>query len=155
MLQQDNKDVIFLSNSTDKDESRVQTIEEFKKVDTDRLEERYNRYLWAAQEWKRIIGRTINRPPHINTLYVEGSCAFYYGYYTASILTITTAIELTLKAIVDLSQMSSKVKKSFINLINEAVKQEIISLELRKELHFLRKNTRNIYISNSINRNIN
>ena len=49
-----------------------------------------------------------------------------------------------MKAIVDLSQMSSRLKKSFENVINEAVEQEIILPELSKELHYLRKNIRNI-----------
>ena len=82
-----------MSEKCDKDQIRIQTLEEFEKVDKDLLKERYDRYVWSAQEWKKIIGRKINRPPHIDTLYTEGSCAFFYGYYTASILTISAAIE--------------------------------------------------------------
>ncbi|MFX0171411.1 MAG: hypothetical protein ACFE9L_05780 [Candidatus Hodarchaeota archaeon] len=133
-----------MSKVLDKDEIRVQTIEEFQKVDTVHLKERHSRYLWAVQGWKRIIGRRITLPPHIDVLYGDGSCAFYYGYFSASILTITATIELTLKAIVDLSLMPSKTKKTLVNVIKEAVNQEIISNELATDLHFLRKNTRNI-----------
>jgi len=133
-----------LSDNSDKDKIKILTLDEFKKNDIRFLEDRYNRYLWTVREWKRIIGSNINRPPHINTLYYEGSNAFFNGLYTASILVITTTIELTLKAIVDLSLMTSNMKKSFRNVIIEAVKQEIISDELANELHFLRKNTRNI-----------
>lgn len=133
-----------MTESSDKPQNRTQTIEEFKKVDVDLLEERYNRYLWTVKEWNRVIGRKLNRPPHINTLYVDGSCAFFYGYYSASILTITTTIELTLKAIVDLSKIPSKRQQRLLDVINEAVKQDIISNELADRLHFLRKNIRNI-----------
>lgn len=133
-----------MSEKRKKDQIRIQTLEEFEKVDKDSLKERYDRYVWSTQEWIKIVRGKINRPPHIDTLYTEGSRAFFYGYYTASILTISAAIELTLKAIVDLSLFPPKLNKSFSNVIKEAVKQKIISTELGKNLHFLRKNTRNI-----------
>ncbi len=132
-----------MSDHIKKNKIKQQTLQEFKKVDIDLLEDRYNRYCWTIQEWKRIVKRKINLPPHIHTLYWEGSGAFFYGYFTASILTITATIELTLKAIVNLSELGGK-KKNFQNIINKAVSQKIISQELGKDLHFLRKNTRNI-----------
>lgn len=102
-----------MSENLDQNHITKQTLEDFKRVEGSLLEERYNRYCWTVEEWKRIVGRKINRPPHINTLYWNGSGAFFYGYYTASILTIAATIELTLKAIVDLSQMPSKKRKRF------------------------------------------
>ncbi|MFX1512882.1 MAG: hypothetical protein ACFFCQ_09875 [Promethearchaeota archaeon] len=69
----------MFSNSS-KDGIQVQTMEEFKKVDLDFLQERYDRDLWTVQEWEQIIGRKRNRPYHINRLYIDGSGAFFYGY---------------------------------------------------------------------------
>ncbi len=137
-------DGILLSNRSDENVNEKLSFDKFKKNDCRFLEDRYKRYLWTIQEWSRIIGRKINRPPHINTLYHEGFNAFFQGLYSASILTITATIELTLKAIVNLSLMSSNVNKNFKNVTKEAVKQEIISPELGSELHYLRQNTRNI-----------
>ena len=133
-----------MSKNPNENKKEILSFKEFKKNHIRFLEDRYNRYLWTVKEWKRIISRGVNRPPHFNALYYEGSNAFFHGLYNASILTITATIELTLKGVVDLSLMSSKVNKNFNNVIKEAVKQEIISPELGDELHFLRKNTRNI-----------
>lgn len=133
-----------MSRNSEKDKIETQTFEEFKKVELDLLEKRYDRYVWTVKEWKQIIGRKFIHPLHIANLYKDGSRAFFYGNFSASILTTTAAIELTLKAIVDLSLMPSSMKKTFRNVINEAIKQKIISDKLASDLHFLRKNTRNV-----------
>jgi len=133
-----------LSKNPDENKKAILSFNEFKKNHNRFLKDRYNRYLWTVKEWKRLIGRGVNRPPHFDTLYYEGSNAFFHGLYNASILTIAATIELTLKGIVNLSMMSSKMNKNFNNVIKEAVKQEIISPKLGDELHFLRRNIRNI-----------
>ena len=124
-------------------EINARSFDEFKQGENNQIDEYYSRYLWTIKEWKKIIEKMINRPPHINRLYFDGSRAFYYGCYSASILTITATIELTLKAITDISKIPEK-KRNFKNVIDEAHKQGIISDNLKDEVHYLRKNTRNI-----------
>lgn len=110
--------------------------EKFVKNEEKQINSYYNRYQIVLELYNKILDYNTNELPNIRRLRMEAERSYYYGLYSATILTISAAIETTLKTFID--------EANFAELINKMRSQNYISLELKEKLHYLRKNTYNI-----------
>ncbi len=107
------------------------------------IDTQYERYKWVNTKFDKIVKQRISLLPAIGELHQDAVGSFWSGFFTSAILGIAASIETTLRAITDLSQLKRRDKKDWINVIEEAKKQMIISSELCDRIQYFRETIRN------------